>query len=109
MLVMSFSTKCMKDGSGNKWFQTLLNRFLFHSSMNRLAEPLDELHKSYEQFLHRMEQRKNKRMQVDYNGHIVYQMSSFCLYEPLIDYRNMFCSARKEKIKYVLLVLKTSL
>lgn len=31
--------------------------------MNSLAEPLDELHKSYEQFLHRMEQRKSKRIQ----------------------------------------------
>lgn len=84
-------------------------RFLYHSSMNRLAEPLDELHTSYEQFLHRMEQRKNKRIEVGYNGHIVYQMSSFCLYEPLTDNMDMFCSAKKEKIKYVLLVLKTLL
>lgn len=36
---------------------------MYHLGVQRLAEPLDELHKSYELFLHRMEQRKNKRIQ----------------------------------------------
>ncbi|KAK4367174.1 hypothetical protein RND71_015054 [Anisodus tanguticus] len=36
---------------------------MYHLGVQKLAEPLDELHKSYEQFLHRMEQRKNKRIQ----------------------------------------------
>ncbi|CAN4101471.1 unnamed protein product [Withania somnifera] len=36
---------------------------MYRLGVQRLAEPLDELHKSYEQFLHRMEQRKNKRIQ----------------------------------------------
>ncbi|XP_059301971.1 uncharacterized protein LOC132053890 [Lycium ferocissimum] len=36
---------------------------MYHLGVQKLAEPLDELHKSYEQFLHRMEKRKNKRIQ----------------------------------------------
>ncbi|KAH0664105.1 hypothetical protein KY284_029036 [Solanum tuberosum] len=36
---------------------------MYQLGVQKLAEPLDELHTSYEQFLHRMEQRKNKRIQ----------------------------------------------
>ncbi|KAL3334372.1 hypothetical protein AABB24_030884 [Solanum stoloniferum] len=37
---------------------------MYQLGVQKLAEPLDELHTSYEQFLHRMEQRKNKRIQI---------------------------------------------
>nr|XP_016497490.1 PREDICTED: probable inactive serine/threonine-protein kinase bub1 [Nicotiana tabacum] len=36
---------------------------MYRLGVQNLAEPLDELHKSYEEFLHRMEHRKNKRIQ----------------------------------------------
>ncbi|XP_047270833.1 uncharacterized protein LOC107873282 isoform X2 [Capsicum annuum] len=36
---------------------------MYHLGVQKLAEPFDDLHNSYEQFLHRMEQRKNKRIQ----------------------------------------------
>ncbi|KAL3521246.1 hypothetical protein ACH5RR_019395 [Cinchona calisaya] len=34
---------------------------MYHLGVQNLAEPVDELQKSYEQFLHRMERHKNKR------------------------------------------------
>ncbi|KAL5732903.1 hypothetical protein ACOSQ2_032595 [Xanthoceras sorbifolium] len=36
---------------------------MYHLGVRNLAEPADELHKSYEQFLHRMERHKKKRIQ----------------------------------------------
>ncbi|XP_030928257.1 mitotic checkpoint serine/threonine-protein kinase BUB1 [Quercus lobata] len=36
---------------------------MYHLGVQNLAEPADELQKSYEQFLHRMERYKNKRIQ----------------------------------------------
>ncbi|XP_047973154.1 uncharacterized protein LOC125215687 isoform X2 [Salvia hispanica] len=36
---------------------------IYHLGVQNLAEPADELHKSYEQFLHRLERAKNKRVQ----------------------------------------------
>ncbi|KAA8539550.1 hypothetical protein F0562_026242 [Nyssa sinensis] len=36
---------------------------MYHSGVQNLAEPIDELQKSYEQFLHRMKCHKNKRIQ----------------------------------------------
>ncbi|KAI3458512.1 hypothetical protein Pfo_015175 [Paulownia fortunei] len=37
---------------------------IYHLGVQNLAEPADELQKSYEQFLHRMERHKNKRVQL---------------------------------------------
>ncbi|KAL3630567.1 hypothetical protein CASFOL_023551 [Castilleja foliolosa] len=37
---------------------------IFHLGVQNLAEPADELQKSYEQFLHRMGKHKNKRIQL---------------------------------------------
>ncbi|KAK6135787.1 hypothetical protein DH2020_030482 [Rehmannia glutinosa] len=37
---------------------------IYHLGVQNLAEPADELQKSYEQFLHRMERHKNKRAQL---------------------------------------------
>ncbi|KAI8031141.1 putative inactive serine/threonine-protein kinase bub1 [Camellia lanceoleosa] len=36
---------------------------MYHLGVQNLAEPIDELQKSYEQFLHRMERHKKKKMQ----------------------------------------------
>ncbi|KAI3441388.1 BUB1 N-terminal domain-containing protein [Psidium guajava] len=36
---------------------------IYHLGVQNLAEPVDELQKSYEQFLHRLERHKNKRIQ----------------------------------------------
>ncbi|KAK6929497.1 Mad3/Bub1 homology region 1 [Dillenia turbinata] len=36
---------------------------MYHLGVQNFAEPVDELHKSYEQFLRRMERHKNKRIQ----------------------------------------------
>ncbi|KAJ4827905.1 hypothetical protein Tsubulata_021767 [Turnera subulata] len=36
---------------------------MYHSGVENLAEPMDELQKSYEQFLHRMERHKSKNIQ----------------------------------------------
>ncbi|GMP23474.1 hypothetical protein CsSME_00001061 [Camellia sinensis var. sinensis] len=38
---------------------------MYHLGVQNLAEPIDELQKSYEQFLHRMERHKKKKMQGD--------------------------------------------
>lgn len=37
---------------------------MYHLGVQNLAEPVDELQKSYEQFLHRLERYKNKRTQM---------------------------------------------
>nr|GMD57656.1 probable inactive serine/threonine-protein kinase bub1 [Ipomoea batatas] len=37
---------------------------MYHLGVQNLAEPLDELHKSYDQFINRLEKHKNKKIQV---------------------------------------------
>ncbi|KAK2982495.1 hypothetical protein RJ640_026338 [Escallonia rubra] len=41
---------------------------MYHLGVKNLAEPVNELQKSFEQFLHRMERHKNKRVQVRQGG-----------------------------------------
>ncbi|KAF7830922.1 putative inactive serine/threonine-protein kinase bub1 isoform X1 [Senna tora] len=37
---------------------------MYHLGVKNLAEPMEELHRSYEQFLHRMERKNSKKIQV---------------------------------------------
>ncbi|KAM3375880.1 putative inactive serine/threonine-protein kinase bub1 isoform X1 [Capsicum galapagoense] len=49
---------------------------MYHLGVQKLAEPFDDLHNSYEQFLHRMEQRKNKRIQRQEGKNKIYSLGA---------------------------------
>ncbi|KAK6932983.1 hypothetical protein RJ641_035877 [Dillenia turbinata] len=55
MLMLFFSEKMKKFDDADK---------MYHLGVQNFAEPVDELHKSYKQFLRCIEQHKNKRIQV---------------------------------------------
>lgn len=59
--------------------------FFFIYLLSSLAEPMDDLQKSYEQFLGRMEKKKNKQVQVMPSGYGVFLPEFLCCFLTFID------------------------